>query len=137
MVDYNAFLEKTQGELIIENDKLEKKYTEIETDCLKEGLSYEAFCEKAHDVKEKLFFIDKAIRLKSEPVLTYGKEWKGKLYGLDVFKSMCLKGEILTDEDGIGYYATEKTKSDIEVRPSDFKYDLYRTDFTHVLWFDK
>ena len=45
--------------------------------------------------------------------------------------------QLLTDEDGYGYYATETAKSSIMIKPSDVVYDMLRTDFTHVLWFSK
>lgn len=86
-----------------------------------------------------MFIVDKLIRLKEDPVVTYGKEWSGKLYEIEKFKELCGENEqILTDEDGIGYYATETSKSNIIVKPSDFAYEnMIRKDFTHVLWFNK
>ena len=125
--------------MIFDRNRLEEKYSQIETECLKDNLSYAEFCNKAHDVKEKMFIVDKLIRLKEDPVVTYGKEWSGKLYEIEKFKELCGENEqILTDEDGIGYYATETSKSNIIVKPSDFAYEnMIRKDFTHVLWFNK
>ena len=56
MIDYSA---KTYEELQREQDRLEERYESIQDDCLKEGVSYIDFCERAHDVKEKLYFISK------------------------------------------------------------------------------
>lgn len=138
MIDYTVYLNKTYSELASERNRLEEKYSEIENECLKDNLSYAEFCNKAHDVKEKLFAVDKFMRLKEDPVLTYGKEWSGKLYEINKFRELCDEAhQVFTDEDGFGYYATETTKSSIIVKPSDFVYDMARDDFTHVLWFNK
>ena len=138
MFDYSIFEKKTFNELISERDRLEEKYSQIETDCLKDNLSFAEFCNKAHDVKDKLIVVDKFIRMKEDPIMTYGKEWSGTLYEINKFKEMCdEEHKLLTDEDGFGYYATENAKSNIMVKPSDFVYDLVRNDFTHVLWFNK
>ena len=60
MLDYTMYPNKSYSELETEYDRLEEKYDEIEKECLKDNLSYDAFCKKAHDVKEKMFMVDKA-----------------------------------------------------------------------------
>lgn len=138
MFDYTVYKEKSYNELISERNRLEEKYSQIETECLKDNLSFAEFCNKAHDVKDRLFAVDKFLRMKEDPILTYGKEWSGTLYEINKFKELCDEvHQVFTDEDGIGYYATETAKSNIIVKPSDFAYDMVRTDFTHVLWFNK
>lgn len=131
-----SYSEKTYEELLKEEEKLEKEYNEIETQSLKDNLPFSEFCEKAHDVKEKLFFVDKYIRLKKEPIITYGKEWNGKFMTIDKFRDDCIR-EFYSDYDGIGYYATESSKSDIEIKPSDFEFNIIREDFPYVIWFSK
>lgn len=133
MIDYSA---KTYEELQREQDRLSERYDEIMDECSKEGLPYSEFCERAHDVKEKLYFISKYMRLKQEPVIEYGKEWKGDTYTLEEFKNMC-KSDVLMDSDGFGEYATETSKSDVEILPSDVKENLIRNDFPYVIWFNK
>lgn len=128
--------EKTYDELVKGINRLEEKYNSIETQCLKDNLTFDEFCNKAHDVKEELYFIDKYARLKQEPTITYGKEWSGRLIPIEEFKKDCTTG-FFTDDDGIGYYATESSKSDIKVIPSDMTEDLYRKDFPYVLWFNR
>lgn len=132
-MDYS---EKEYSELVAEEKRLSSEDDEIMESCIKEGLSFSEYCKKAQDVREKLFFIDKYIRLKKDPIITYGKEWSGNLLELDKFKLNCEK-KIFTDSEGVGYYATENSKSNIEILPSDFEYGLVRSDFTHVVWFDK
>ena len=133
MIDYSK---KTLEELKKEEDRLQERYSEIEDDCAKEGLSYFEFMERAKDVKERLYFVSKYIRLNSEPAVEYGKEWRGDIYTLDEFIKNCQNGNFI-DSDGYGYYSAKDAKSDIEVLPSDILEGIYRKDFTHVIWFNK
>ena len=130
------YKEKTYEELVRESDRLEKRYSDIESDCLKDNLTYNEFCAKAHDVKEQLYFIDKYIRLKKEPLLTYGKDWVGDFMTIEDFRSKCATGSFI-DEDGYGYYATETAKSDILIYPSDVTENILREDFPYVIWLNR
>ena len=132
-MDYSR---KTYDELVKEESRLDDEYEKISDECAKEGLSYQEFSNKAKPVKEKLYFISKYLRLKKTPSLEYGKEWKGDLYTLEKFISMVRSGGFI-DDDGWGYYATETTKSDINIYPSDISENIYRTDFTHIIWFNR
>lgn len=134
MGDYSKFGSKSYDELIREKERLETEYKDIEEESLKNGLAFQKFCEKSHDVKEKLFFIDKYIRIKQEPVITYGKEWDGILIEIEDFKNKCNSG-FYSDEDGVGYYASESSKSDIKIYPSDVIENILRNDFPYVIWF--
>jgi hypothetical protein len=55
---------------------------------------------------------------------------------VEEFKNEVENG-LFIDDDGYGYYATETTKSDIYVYPSDFTENIYRDDFTHIIWFNR
>lgn len=123
-------------ELRREEKKLSAKYEDIEEECLKNGLSFSEFQEKSKDTKEGLYFISKYLRLLQDPIVEFGKEWKGDLYTLDEFEKMS-RSKMLVDEDGIGFYATETSKSDVEILPSDVLEGLLRDDFTHIIWFNK
>lgn len=129
------FENKTYEELIDIENKLNKEYKEIEKQSLLDGLSYEQFCDKAHDVKQNLFFIAKYKRKIQTPSLVFDKKWNGDTYSFDTFKNKCYSEE-LTDLDGYGYYATNVAKSDVIIKPSDIIENIYRTDFTHVIWFN-
>jgi len=131
MEDYSK---KTYKELLNEEKHLEYEYSVIEDDCAKKGLPYNEFCEKAHDVKENLYFLSKYKRLKADPTVTYGKEWKGETMEFEQFKQKC-QNSYFTDDNGIGFYATKEAKSDIQIIPSDILENIYRNDFTHVIWF--
>lgn len=128
--------DKEYKELLKLKAKYDRKYSEKMNECAKRGLPYEDFQKEANGIKEALYFIDKYMRLKADPVVEYGKEWKGRRYEMDEFKSKSIDGSI-TDEDGKGYYATIDSKSDIEIRPSDVAEGIIRDDFTHVIWFEK
>lgn len=119
-----------------EENKLKTRYNSIEDDCVKRGVGWNEFQELVHDEAEGLYFISKYKRLLQDPVVEYGKEWKGDTYTLEQFKNMALNKELI-DEDGIGYYATESAKSDVEILPSDVIENLIREDFSHVIWFNR
>lgn len=130
------FSKKGYKELLIEEENLLEKYDLISDECAKEGVSYNEFCERAKDVKEKLYFISKYIRLKKDPTVEYGKSWQGNKYTLEKFKSMVESGGFI-DYDGYGNYATEDAKSDIVIMPSDIIENIYRKDFSHIIWFNR
>lgn len=119
-----------------EEERLKAKYSEIEDDCIKKGLPFSEFVDLAHKEAEGIYLIDKYKRLLQDPIVTYGKEWKGDTMTLDEFKNS-VKSGMLTDDDGYGYYATETSKSDVIIMPSDVKENLIREDFSHVIWFNK
>ena len=123
-------------ELLREEEKLEERYTEIEDECLKEGATFAEFQKRAKKEKEGLYFIDKYKRLLQDPIVEYGKEWKGDTYTMDEFKEMA-KQKMLVDSDGYGYYAAGSAKSDVEIYPSDVLENIIREDFSHVIWFNR
>ena len=135
-IDMENLKEKTYMHLRRDQERYKEQYSRIEDECARAGLSFEEFVAKTKDIKERLYFIDKYIKLKMDPVVEYGKEWKGTKYELDDFKNMVYNGE-LSDDDGYGYYATMDSKSDIVILPSDVLENITREDFTHVIWFPK
>ena len=130
------YARKTIQELLKEEERLEARYNEIEDQCLKDGLPFSEFEKKVKDIAEDLYFIDKYKRLKQDPVVEYGKEWKGDTYTIEEFKSMA-RSKMLMDSDGYGYYATESAKSDVHIMPSDVIENIIRDDFSHVIWCNK
>ena len=126
----------TIEELLKEEENAEKKFDEIQDQCVKEGKSFDEFCKLAEKEREKLYLISKYKRLRQDPIIEYGKDWKGTLYTIEEFKEMALNGS-LTDQDGSGLYATETSTSDVEIVPSDVVENLIREDFSHIMWFNK
>jgi len=41
------------------------------------------------------------------------------------------------DYDGFGYYVKDGKESDIEIHPSDIKYNMVRKDFDTIIWFNR
>lgn len=60
----------------------------------------------------------------------------GDLMTLKEFVSNC-KGGGFIDYDGHGKYVRNNKMSNITIYPSDIKANKYRTDFTHVIWFNR
>ena len=127
---------KTYEELLREEERLNERYTEISDTCAREGLSFSEFKERVKPIKEKLYFISKYKRLKQTPTVEYGKEWRGDIFTLEKFIELVNDGGF-TNFDGYGYYATEDAKSDVYIYPSDIREKIYRSDFTHIIWFNK
>lgn len=129
-------LEKTYAQWKQEYGRLEIENTEKEDQCAKDGDSWQEMLVKTREIKEKMAYADKMMRKLQEPTLTYNKKWKGSKMELSKFIEIVTANE-LSDLDGEGYYATETAKTDIIIRPSDIKENLYRDDFPYVLWFAK
>lgn len=130
------YANKSIAELLKEEERLKARYEEIKDQCLKDGLPFSDFEKKAEKEAESLYFIDKYKRLKQDPIVEYGKEWKGDTYTLEEFKALA-KSKTLIDSDGYGYYATESAKSNVYIMPSDVIENIIRDDFSHVIWFNK
>ena len=55
---------------------------------------------------------------------------------LDEFINDCKEG-FFTDSDVSGYYGTEDKQTNLPIYPSSIMSGAYRTDFSHVYWFNK
>lgn len=128
--------QKSIEELVKENDSLFSEYQRISDEMAKEGKPWTELCDATEDIMMKIWMNKKRLRLLQNPSVVFGKKWKGKKYTLEEFKKLC-EEHSLSDSDGVGNYATETAKSDVEVYPSDITEGMYRKDFTHVIWFKK
>lgn len=129
-------IEKTYAQWRQEYNQLELENAELEDECAKEGLDWLMMLTKTSEVKNKMAYADKMMRKLQEPSLTYNKKWKGTKMELKKFIELALGNEI-SDFDGEGYYAVETAKTDVIIRPSDIKANIYREDFPYVIWFPK
>jgi hypothetical protein len=125
----------TFNELKNRLDLLQLKKGEIMEKCAKEGMTFSKFTEEAGTIFNEIYELEQQMRLIQSPIMEYGKEWQGVTYTLEDFKTQCEKN-MLIDEMGIGYYATENAKSDIRIYVTDIIDNVYRNDFTHVIWFE-
>ena len=119
-----------------EYNKLKETIADKEDDCAKRGLPFEEMLKETNKERNRLFELSQEMRLIQEPSLEFGKEWKGDTMTINKFKKLCVDGS-LTDNDGYGYYATAKAKSNVVIYPSDITENKYRSDFSHIIWFNK
>ena len=86
-------------------------------------------------IKERELIQDKIRQLKKanefEPI-----EKDDDVYTIEQFKGICKSGGFI-DYDGFGVYAYKDKKSDIEIYPSDVQKGNVRSDFTHVVWYNR
>ena len=129
-------IEKTYAQWKQEYNHLEIENAEKEDQCAKDGDSWQEMLIKTREIKEKMAYADKMMRKLQEPSLTFNKKWKGTKMELSKFIEIVTANE-LSDLDGEGYYATETAKTDVLIRPSDIKENVYRDDFPYILWFPK
>lgn len=122
------------NDLVRESKKIEKKIKEDEENLAKEGVSFEDMIEKTREDRIKLFKLSKEMRLIQDPGFQPKKKWKGKFMTMENFIKMCNE-ENITDEDGYGFYTDKKVVTDIKIFPSDIMTEMYRKDFTEILWF--
>ena len=86
-------------------------------------------------IKERELIQDKIRQLKNadefEPI-----ERDDDVYTIEKFKGICKSGGFI-DYDGFGVYAYKDKKSNIEIYPSDVQKGNVRSDFTHVVWYNR
>ena len=115
-------------------EELQKKINKIEDDCAKKGDDFDTMIEKTQKERLQIYFFDKERRLIKDPVISFNKTFfEAKTFTLQQFVDL-VNDNVLTDNDGTGFYATEKSVSDVQIMPSDILENIYRTDFSHVIW---
>ena len=76
-------------------------------------------------------------RLNRKPALRIADEWDLECqYKLSEFLELVKCGAI-TDYDGNGYYGNETEVSDVFIDIDQMREGSYRTDFSHVFWYNK
>ena len=116
-------------------DRLQVKKNEIMDKCVKENKTFVEFTEEVGPIANEIYEMEQQMRLIQPPTMEYGKEWKGSTYTIEEFIEMCKNNEII-DDMGYAYYATDNAKSDIKLYIADILDNVYRKDFTHVIWFE-
>ena len=101
------------------------------------GTYWERILDEIHPEQKELDLLYKQRSLVKPPVLTLlPKKKEEHLYTVEEFIEMCNDGDFI-DYDGFGRYATDKEESDIEVMPSYIKSGFIRTDFSHIVWYNR
>lgn len=127
---------ETYETIMDEYKSVNDDYMKIWDSCAREGLPYSEMLYRTTDIRAKMLNLSRKMRMKQAPKIKYPKELNGTRYKFSDFIDMCVSGT-LVDNDGFGLYAARKGVSDIEVYPSDITENMYRKDFTHVVWFNK
>ena len=115
---------------------MKEKLLSEEDKYAREGLPFDEMFEKTKETRIEIKQLSQQIRKQQNPTMQFGKKWKGDLMTLDKFIEFS-KNHHFKDNDGEGFYATEKGVSDIPIYPSDILDNVYRADFSHVMWFAK
>jgi hypothetical protein len=102
-----------------------------------EGIPYDVACKwyESQNVVEECAKLNRQIRILEDYELEPLPEY-GTLMSLEEFIAYSKTG-FLINYDGHGRYATSDQASNICVYPSDVMLDIYRHDFSHVIWFNR
>lgn len=111
--------------------KLDDKVDELwdsATDC-------KDFINRTKELRSEIKEIKSRMQLIKVPKLSPIRSYGDKMT-IRKFVECCKAGRFI-DYDGIGYYATDDQESDVFILPSHVAMGLVRTDFTHVIWFNR
>ena len=117
-----------------QNKKL-SKLTEDEYSKIDFSKEYNDWCEARQPMSKLLSDIGRDIRFIDDYILGEIPSYGDKMT-LKTFIGCCKSGGFI-NYDGYGHYATKNKVSNIEIYPTDIKYDRVRTDFTHVIWYNR
>lgn len=96
---------------------------------------YEDFINRSKELRSEIKKIKSRMQLIKVPKLSPIRSYGDKMT-LSEFVECCKAGGFI-DYDGVGYYATDDQESDVVILPSHVAMGLVRTDFTHVIWFNR
>lgn len=96
---------------------------------------YEDFIDRTKELRSEIKEIKSRMQLIKVPKLSPIRSYGNKMT-IREFVECCKAGGFI-DYDGIGYYATDDQESDVFILPSHVAMGLVRTDFTHVIWFNR
>lgn len=123
----------TKEELKLKVEELREEYVDIQEKYLEAGKSWDEY---RQNPKVRAYWkILAEYRLVQDYELRPIKGGCGDHMTLEEFK--VLAGVFFSDYDGTGYYATEKEVSNILCIPSEICGGYIRSDFTHVMWYNK
>lgn len=124
-------MKKEELKLKVEN--LREEYDSLMEKYLEEGKSWDEF--KNNPKVREYWKAVAEYRMIQDYTLRPNNDSFGELMPIEEFKQ--LAGVFFSDYDGSGYYATEKEISDIPCVPSEICDGYVRTDFSHVMWYNK
>jgi hypothetical protein len=123
-------LEEIENKLEIANSEYDEVFENLPLD-----LSYSAFVKILDPYSKKIQKLSREKRLLMIPEFEDVPNY-GDMMTLNEFIKNCKSGGFI-DSDGYGNYIRDDKMSDINIYPSDIRENKYRTDFTHIVWFNK
>lgn len=120
---------RLESQLDILEDEFDKEFNSDEYN------SYDEFLKGTKELRHKMWELGSSMRLLQIPNYEDLPDC-GELLEFETFAYDCHTKAIIP-YDGYGYYATKDKMTDIAVSPTDIVNNKYRTDFTHVMWFNK
>ena len=122
--------EELEKELKIAQDEAIDKFNNIPQD-----LGYKEFQKYMDEAYEKVGELDRELRLIKMPTFSKLPTY-GIIMDLEDFIEDCKVGNFI-DYDGSGNYVRDGKKSNINIYPSDVKYNAIRKDFDSIIWFNR
>ncbi len=132
-----VFKEPTEEELKIQLLKAREIADEL-WNKLPPDLDFDEYDERVNDIYKEVNSLSLKYRLVKTPVLKEAEDWELEECKMSFmqFKESCEEGFFI-NYDGSGEYGNATHKSGIAIYPSDIIAGTYRTDFTHVYWYNK
>ena len=97
--------------------------------------SYEQYCKNREPEVSKIGKLDRERRMIQPYILSELPNY-GAVMSLEEFVDCC-KGGGFIDYDGSGNYVKDNQETDIEIYPSDVKYNSIRNDFDTIIWYNR
>lgn len=123
-----------EEELLKELEKRSEEYNE-EMSQIPHNLSISEFCRLSEKASKKVLEVSRQYRKIKTPNYVGEISKYGSVMTIKMFISSC-KGGMFIDDDGYGRYIKDGKETDIEIMPSDIKYNAVRDDFTEMIWFN-
>lgn len=98
-------------------------------------LSWEEYCKEVEKTDIDQIYSEEILRMM--PEFTKAGEFDLECrMSLEEFKSDC-KYKSITSDDGVGYYGTKDSVTNIPADPNAFYNDWNREDFEYIYWYNK
>ena len=99
------------------------------------NMNFQEFKKYMSSTSDKVSKISRKLRLIKKPTYSELSNY-GDVMTLDHFIENVKSGGFI-DYDGYGLYVKDDKETDIEIYPSDIKYNSVRSDFNTIIWFNR
>lgn len=100
------------------------------------GLNFKEFQDALEPFSKKCAKLSREYRMVQTPEFNGDVPEYGDVMALDEFISCCKCGGFV-NSDGNGNYVKDGKESNIQIKPSDVKFNSIRTDFNEIVWYNK